>query len=255
MVQFAQRALAGNQGSSVRDHAMIIMLHDASGCNCCHTLMISKYPQKFRYLRKILGVQRLRRRVPTRSVEVLILDRMEVQYLDTFVAQRITLIGRSLSTNGTLRGFVVMNFPGLFGERLSNVLAVFDNGLDQLSIQRHRLNAYRHQGCTGRRRRSELRGTGRYGNCRRNAPYVVAVALRTTDEIPLQLIFEIFSAAKPALEFVVVVATEVVDDHGLVLGARDGNRTRTLKEREILSLLCLPISPPGRVVDYIGDPT
>ncbi len=32
-----------------------------------------------------------------------------------------------------------------------------------------------------------------------------------------------------------------------LLGARDGNRTRTLKEREILSLLCLPISPPGRM--------
>ena len=37
-----------------------------------------------------------------------------------------------------------------------------------------------------------------------------------------------------------------------LVGARDGNRTRTLKEREILSLLCLPISPPGRVFDYIG---
>ena len=30
-----------------------------------------------------------------------------------------------------------------------------------------------------------------------------------------------------------------------ISGAWDGNRTRTLKEREILSLLCLPISPPG----------
>ena len=28
-------------------------------------------------------------------------------------------------------------------------------------------------------------------------------------------------------------------------GARGRNRTGTLKEREILSLLCLPISPPG----------
>jgi len=35
-------------------------------------------------------------------------------------------------------------------------------------------------------------------------------------------------------------------------GARDGNRTRTAEGREILSLLCLPISPPGRHVDYIG---
>ena len=30
----------------------------------------------------------------------------------------------------------------------------------------------------------------------------------------------------------------------LKCGAWDGNRTRTLNEREILSLLCLPISPP-----------
>ena len=33
-------------------------------------------------------------------------------------------------------------------------------------------------------------------------------------------------------------------------GARDGNRTRTARSREILSLLCLPVSPPGLPVDY-----
>ena len=38
-----------------------------------------------------------------------------------------------------------------------------------------------------------------------------------------------------------------------MVGARDGNRTRTLNEREILSLLCLPISPPG-LVRYVGRP-
>lgn len=36
------------------------------------------------------------------------------------------------------------------------------------------------------------------------------------------------------------------------IGARDGNRTRTAISREILSLLCLPISPPGRFANYIG---
>ena len=39
-------------------------------------------------------------------------------------------------------------------------------------------------------------------------------------------------------------------------GARDGNRTRTARGREILSLLCLPISPAGPACrsDYIGAP-
>ena len=36
-------------------------------------------------------------------------------------------------------------------------------------------------------------------------------------------------------------------------GARDGNRTRTARGREILSLLCLPISPPGPV-RHFGRP-
>ena len=40
----------------------------------------------------------------------------------------------------------------------------------------------------------------------------------------------------------------------LLFGARDGNRTRTLKEREILSLLCLPISPPGLGAIIISAP-
>ena len=38
------------------------------------------------------------------------------------------------------------------------------------------------------------------------------------------------------------------------IGARDGGRTRTARGREILSLLCLPISPPGLFDDYIGVP-
>ena len=37
-------------------------------------------------------------------------------------------------------------------------------------------------------------------------------------------------------------------------GARDGGRTRIARGREILSLLCLPISPPGLFDDYIGVP-
>ena len=45
----------------------------------------------------------------------------------------------------------------------------------------------------------------------------------------------------------IVVAAKVVNDHLFNRGARDGGRTRTLNEREILSLLCLPISPPGRI--------
>ena len=35
-----------------------------------------------------------------------------------------------------------------------------------------------------------------------------------------------------------------------LVGARDGDRTRIARGREILSLLCLPISPPGRLADY-----
>ncbi len=82
----------------------------------------------------------------------------------------------------------------------------------------------------------------------------MAVTLWTANEVPLQLILKIVSTAKPAFELVIVVTAEVVNDHEFILGARDGNRTRTAIGREILSLLCLPISPPGRVVDYIGVP-
>ena len=41
---------------------------------------------------------------------------------------------------------------------------------------------------------------------------------------------------------------------GFSIGARDGGRTRTARGREILSLLCLPISPPGLQIDYIDSP-
>ena len=37
-------------------------------------------------------------------------------------------------------------------------------------------------------------------------------------------------------------------------GARDGGRTRTARGREILSLLCLPISPPGLLFVDIDQP-
>ena len=40
----------------------------------------------------------------------------------------------------------------------------------------------------------------------------------------------------------------------LSVGARDGGRTRTARGREILSLLCLPISPPGLLFVYIDQP-
>ena len=41
----------------------------------------------------------------------------------------------------------------------------------------------------------------------------------------------------------------------MFVGARDGNRTRTAIGREILSLLCLPISPPGLAPNYIDAQT
>ena len=40
----------------------------------------------------------------------------------------------------------------------------------------------------------------------------------------------------------------------LSVGARDGGRTRTARGREILSLLCLPISPPGLLFVDIDQP-
>ncbi len=39
-----------------------------------------------------------------------------------------------------------------------------------------------------------------------------------------------------------------------LIGARDGGRTRTARGREILSLLCLPISPPGLLFVDIEQP-
>ena len=40
----------------------------------------------------------------------------------------------------------------------------------------------------------------------------------------------------------------LLDDENIFVGARSRSRTGTPIRREILSLLCLPISPPGRIV-------
>lgn len=63
----------------------------------------------------------------------------------------------------------------------------------------------------------------------------MAIALGAANQIALNLIIEVICATKPAFKFVIVVAAEVVNDHVISRGAWDGNRTRTLKEREILS--------------------
>ena len=92
------------------------------------------------------------------------------------------------------------------------------------------------------------------GDSRWHAMDVVAIALRTAHQLVLQLGFKSAGILEPPFKPVIVLAIKVVDDHVFIRGARDGNRTRTLKEREILSLLCLPISPPGLGASnhYIG---
>ena len=82
----------------------------------------------------------------------------------------------------------------------------------------------------------------------------MAVALRAVNQALLVLTFEIAGALEPAFEAMLVIADEVVDDHRYVFGARDGTRTRTARGREILSLLCLPIPPPGPVHRIIDAP-
>ena len=144
-----------------------------------------------------------------------------------------------------------MNLPGFFRESISDIFAIADNRLYQLPVKRHGLRADRHQGGTlaqiGRFRIGAFLlariGGNRY--CRGNAVNIMAIALGAANQMTFNLIIKVICATKPAFKFVIVIAAEVVDDHVFNLGARDGNRTRTLKEREILSLLCLPISPPG----------
>ena len=50
-------------------------------------------------------------------------------------------------------------------------------------------------------------------NGRRHSSNVLTVALRTTDEMPTDLRFEVGRTSKPSLEAVFVHAAEVVDDH------------------------------------------
>ena len=94
------------------------------------------------------------------------------------------------------------------------------------------------------------------GNChsRRYAANVVAIALRTADKLLVKLCLERVGILEPTFKPVVIVAVKVVNDHVFNRGAWDGNRTRTLKEREILSLLCLPISPPRQGASIISGP-
>jgi hypothetical protein len=146
-----------------------------------------------------------------------------------------------------------VNLPGFFSEGVSNVFAVADDGLNQLSIERHGLGADWHQRraaargyrCAGAT--DLLRCMG--GDCdgRRHASDLMAIALWAAHQMALKLAVEIVRTTEPAFELVIVGATKVVNNHLFNRGARDGNRTRTAKGREILSLLCLPISPPGRV--------
>ena len=75
----------------------------------------------------------------------------------------------------------------------------------------------------------------------RYAPNVVTIALGTTDKLLLKLRFKSTSILEPPFKSVIVVAVKVVNDHVFNRGARDGNRTRTLKEREILSPSHLPL--------------
>ena len=76
------------------------------------------------------------------------------------------------------------------------------------------------------------------GNChsRWYAANIVAIALRTADKLLVKLCLERVGILKPPFKPVVIVAVKVVNDHVFNRGAWDGNRTRTLNEREILSL-------------------
>lgn len=148
--------------------------------------------------------------------------------LDTFIAQCVTFINGSLSPNRTFRCLVVVNFSGLLGEALSDIFAVIDDGLDQLPIKGHGLNADRHQcrAAPGFFRSAWiacfLDGVRRDCYGRRNTAHLVAVALRATDQLALELAVEVIGTAKPAFKFVVVDAAEVVNDHVFSRGAGTG---------------------------------
>jgi hypothetical protein len=107
------------------------------------TRMIIFHPKKFRLLRKICS-----RSAPISQtsdlVKLFILGRKEMQYLNALITQGITFIRCGVPSYRSFRCFVVVNFSCLFGERFPDILAVFNNGLNQLPVQCHRLNTNWH---------------------------------------------------------------------------------------------------------------
>lgn len=55
----------------------------------------------------------------------------------------------------------------------------------------------------------------------------MTIALRTANQTALDLVIEVFRTAKPALEFVIIVAAEVVNDHLFNCGAGTGVSNKT----------------------------
>lgn len=90
------------------------------------------------------------------SIQILLLEQRQVQYLNTLVPQFIAFIFTGLAANRPLWCLVVMNLACLVSKRVADILTMANDTLDELAIKRHGLCPDRHQ--CGTRRRLGLNG-------------------------------------------------------------------------------------------------
>ena len=136
--------------------------------------------------------------------------------VDAFIDQFRRFLRGRLAVNGTGFGFAIVNLACFFGERVADVVAVF---LDVFFQFMQRFDKFcrlpfrrRHNGIRGTRVILALSGAGNVGRHQRLADVAIA-AHRARHDTGFDLFAERVRVLEPALEDMVVAATDIEYNH------------------------------------------
>jgi len=146
-------------------------------------------------------------------VQILFPESGQADYRDSLVGERDHILPGCSAMDRSVWGVLVVDPPRFRRELVTNIVGAGHQRSDQLAVGGNNLRS--RQRC-GHSPRAVDCGGGHLpanGNGRRHPSNLLVVALRTTDEMPIDLGFKVGRTLKPALKAVIVRAKKVVDDH------------------------------------------
>src|SRR5690606_19305886 len=133
------------------------------------------------------------------------------QNVDTVFEQGMHVFARGFTVDATCFGFAEMDLPGFLGEFVADIIRVLAN----LATQLPHLVQYLFLGVAQRHGNLLLATACRNGRRHQRFLDSLRIAYRARDQLHSRLAVEIGIVAKPALEFMALIAMKRKADHGI----------------------------------------